>query len=577
MLKNNFTLGQLLLLTLLLLGCDQPHEIPPPVEPLQFMTPQSADGENIAIVPEILAKTVIATQTAETALSVTQIETVAAPPSVTPTIEAEAQVSDDRLAVSVRHGVPNAWRTALAAVPAVELVESGASVELVVNEGTPVTEAVYALVVPLYSFVETASWEMVQARWQADAPQLAGSTETLTAISQILGQSGAGVLVIDDAAALAERVWAADDVWGIVPLGDLSAELKTLPIDGQSPLKRTTDLASYPLALPIGAVGDPEAVAKLQTVMPSVALEWQPDKLTDVAMTGVTALVRATAYTMEENGILWPGEDVRGVLNSADIAHLSNEVAFVDDCPTPRLVGGTRFCSNPRYFALVQDLGIDVMELTGNHVNDYGAEAFAASIKLYQASGMKYFGGGLNSADAQTAAIFEHNGNRIVFLGCNPVGPSYALAGDSSAGSRPCDDAIKRQIREKSAEGATVIVTLQYYEHYFYEPTYQQQLDFRSYIDAGASIVSGSQGHHVQGLDLYSGGFIHYGLGNLFFDQMDMLGTRQTMIDTYTIYKGKLAGVTFTTGLIERYARPRLMSAEERRQLFETLFNVSTR
>jgi len=38
--------------------------------------------------------------------------------------------------------------------------------------------------------------------------------------------------------------------------------------------------------------------------------------------------------------------------------------------------------------------------------------------------------------------------------------------------------------------------------------------------DAGASVVSGSQGHSVQGFGLRGNSFIHYGVGNLYFDQM---------------------------------------------------------
>ena len=56
---------------------------------------------------------------------------------------------------------------------------------------------------------------------------------------------------------------------------------------------------------------------------------------------------------------------------------------------------------------------------------------------------------------------------------------------------------------------------------------------------------------------------------------MDMLGTRQSFIDLYTIYDGKLLNVELVTSLIENYCCPRLMSAEERAQLLETVFQAS--
>jgi poly-gamma-glutamate synthesis protein (capsule biosynthesis protein) len=56
---------------------------------------------------------------------------------------------------------------------------------------------------------------------------------------------------------------------------------------------------------------------------------------------------------------------------------------------------------------------------------------------------------------------------------------------------------------------------------------------------------------------------------------MDMPGTRQTFIDTYVIYDGRLLSVELWTGLIEDYARPRLMTPAEREQLLRTIFQAS--
>jgi len=66
-----------------------------------------------------------------------------------------------------------------------------------------------------------------------------------------------------------------------------------------------------------------------------------PSRLTIVAMTGVTALVRATAFTMEQRGVKYPGKDVRDWLRDADITHISNEVPFARDCRTEP--GPTRY------------------------------------------------------------------------------------------------------------------------------------------------------------------------------------------------------------------------------------------
>jgi poly-gamma-glutamate synthesis protein (capsule biosynthesis protein) len=102
-----------------------------------------------------------------------------------------------------------------------------------------------------------------------------------------------------------------------------------------------------------------------------------------------------------------------------------------------------------------------------------------------------------------------------------------------------------------------------------------QRTDFHNLAAAGATAVSGSHGHHPQGFSFFADSFIHYGLGNLLADQMFSLPTRQTFIDIYTVYDGRLISVELWTGLIEDYARQRLMTAEERQDLLRTVFGVS--
>lgn len=368
----------------------------------------------------------------------------------------------------------------------------------------------------------------------------------------------------------------ADSSITLVPFDQLTPDLKVLAVDGQSPVAHDFNPQRYPLVEQIGISGEETAVSQFLSIWDAPSSNYDPNKITTVAMSGVLALVRATAFAMEQRGINYPAEDVAAIFQQADIAHVSNEIAFAADCPYPDPIGGTTFCSSDRYFPLLTNLGVDVVELTGNHLNDWGAEELLHTLDLYNTAGMVYFGGGRNLEDAMTAATFEHNGNKIAFVGCNPVGPNYAWATAFSAGSRPCDDAIYAQIGQLKAAGYQVIATVQYNEFYQYAPTPQQELDFARFADAGATAVSGSQGHHAQGFGFTAdGAFIHYGLGNLFFDQMDMLGTRQTFVDTYTFYDNRLINVSLWTGLIENYAKPVLMTDAEREAALTAVFTAS--
>jgi poly-gamma-glutamate synthesis protein (capsule biosynthesis protein) len=450
-----------------------------------------------------------------------------------------------------------------------------AEVTLTVGEGRPLADWLYVAAAPFATVQDGTTFAELSAAWRSGSGRLVLDEETAAAFTALWGPPAATTAIVPPAD-LTTRLWAARPAQTILPFNRLTPDLKVLRLDNQSPLDRIFTLAASPLVVPITVQGESEAVGRFLAHWPGPAANYDPGRLTRVAMTGVTALARATAYQMELGGITAPGAAVGPVLTAADIAHASNEVAFAPDCPYPNPIGDPIFCSRDSYLALLQSIGIDVVELTGNHVNDWGADNLVHSIELYEAAGMATFGGGRTLAEAERPALFEHNGNRIAFIGCNPVGPAGAWATELGAGSRPCDyPALFAQIQDLRQQDYVVIATLQYWEFYHYPPTAQQQADFRAVAAAGAAAVSGSQGHHAQGFDFHAGAFLHYGLGNLFFDQMDQPGTRQSFIDTYVIYDGRLISVELFTGLIENYCCPRVMTDSERAELLQTVFQAS--
>lgn len=455
--------------------------------------------------------------------------------------------------------------------------ESEADLQITLNGGQPLAIWVYALVTPFPTIEDGVTLAVLQAAWQGQGGIPLVLTQAEAAVLEGLwGSPASAALTVVSEEEVVDQLWAARPAWSIRPFEALTPRLKVLRLDGRSPVDPDFEVMAYPLRANIGLTGDSAALAAFAELWPVTLTNRDPGRMTRVAMSGVTALVRATAYQMELNGILWPGEEVAPVLQTADIAHISNEVAFTPECPPPNPIGGTTFCSHERYFALLEELGTDVVEVTGNHVNDWGAETFAYTLDLYEQAGMRYFGGGRDAATAGQPATFEHNGNRIAFVGCNPIGPNYAWAGGASAGSHPCDyAAFYDTIAALRDEGYLVIATQQYLEIYSYNATAQQELDFRALATAGAAAVSGSQAHHAQGFAFEGDAFIHYGLGNLFFDQMDQLGTQQSFVDVYTIYDGRLINVELWTGLIENYARPRTMTPEERAALLQSVFAAS--
>jgi len=238
------------------------------------------------------------------------------------------------------------------------------------------------------------------------------------------------------------------------------------------------------------------------------------------------------------------------------------------------------FCSSPTYIGLLEDVDIDVVELTGNHLLDWGVEAMENSLRMYEERSIPYYGGGWNAGQARTPVTLTHGVHTVGFVGCNPAGPPSDWATDDQPGSAPCNfgvlsEQLGPQIHQLREQDIIPIVTIQYLENPTYEPTNQQRIDFRALAEAGAVIVSGSQAHQPQGFDFHAGAFIHYGLGNLFFDQMWSLETRQEFIDRHTFYDGRHISTELLTAILEDYARPRPMTSEEREALLKAAFAAS--
>lgn len=442
----------------------------------------------------------------------------------------------------------------------------------------PFVTWVYALVAPFFTFEDGVSATELEAALSGEAVgalsqrPLLVSPDTQRAFE--LDSSVGHVDVVEASRVLTEAI--ERDGWALVPFHDLEPRWKVLAIDGVSPLDRGLDLEAYPLSLSLalGSESRPDALPFL----PGELTNRDSEAISVVMMTGVTALTRGTALTMEREGVTYPGESVRAWMTEPDITHTSNEVSFAEDCPPPTGESTLVFCSDPRYFELLEYVDIDVLELTGNHLLDWGVRAMENSLRLYEERGLPYFGGGWTLEEAQGALTLTHGVHTFAFLGCNPVGPSYAWATADRPGAAPCDlDKMASQVRELQEQDIIPIVTFQYLEVDQYAPTARQQADFRALAEAGAVIVSGSQAHWPQGFDFHAEAFIHYGLGNLFFDQMQRLEYRQQFLDRHVFYDGRHISTQLLTAVLEDYARPRPMTTEERRALLGATFAVSDR
>ncbi len=495
-----------------------------------------------------------------------------------PTLPADLRAAVLRLAHSDRYAIVS------------DAGNADLRLDITADAGAEGMQWVYAVVAPFPTITDAVTWEEVRGFWAGASNTLEDTPRTLVlgiSVADTLGalwgapDDAAPIEVVPDGGA-AEAAWEAQRAsWSIVPFHRLDPRWKVLIVDGVDLRTPTADLSAYPLAFTIVAEG-----AQSAQLMADIALVggWthdtnrDPARMTVLTMTGVTALTRGTAQMMEQEGVLYPAQDVAPLLQRADLLHINNEIAFAEDCPDPGLlVGGIRLCARPTYFELLTYVGADIIELTGNHPNDWGTEAFEQTLQMYADAGMVTFGGGRTPTEAAEPLIVTHNGNTLGFVGCNPVGTEKAWADDRHGGALRCDyDRLTATITQLSREVDVVVATQQYWEYDSVYPGAQQRIDFGRLARAGADIVSGSQAHVTQGFAFAHGAFIHYGLGNMFFDQRQNLDVRRSLIDQHLIYDGRHISTTLLTVVRDDAARVRVMSPQERTNFLWYLFNAST-
>ncbi|MDO9128680.1 MAG: CapA family protein, partial [Anaerolineales bacterium] len=284
---------------------------------------------------------------------------------------------------------------------------------------------IYALVAPFPTVTDGVSADELRRAWGGEpagpfaGQQLWMTESTLAAFSAKWGAPGLGSVRTAPADQLLDAAWGEEPAWGIIPFESLEPRWKVLSVDGQSPIRKEFNTQAYPLIVTFALSGEQVIIsnpsttlrASLQSAIPPSNRD--PSKLTTLIMTGVTALVRATAFRMEQRGVTYPGRDIGDLLRSADLTHISNEVPFAKGCPYPDPNQPTLiFCSDPRYIALLEDVGTDIVELTGNHFQDYGSEATLYTLELYKQRDWQYYGGGADLQDASKAITLEHYGNK---------------------------------------------------------------------------------------------------------------------------------------------------------------------
>lgn len=357
--------------------------------------------------------------------------------------------------------------------------------------------------------------------------------------------------------------------YDLVSINSLTPEQKVLSIDGNYFFDDFEHGAIYKV---VTFESDDRAAAekaKNEYNAPSLPTK---DTVLSFNQTGTTALSRMMIKKLNAVGDgAFFAEYIKDFLSATDLTHISNEVSFASDCSVN---ADMTLCSDLRMYDTIKAIGTDIVELTGNHNNDWGASANISTIEKYHADGISTFGGGINEKEAAEPLEISEKGTNITLIGINHS-TSSKENGQGASGSHPganiYDEAtVVSQIKAAKEKGDFIIVDVQYSECYCY-PDYGEEMPecddpisgqaefFRHLVTLGADMVVGTQAHQPQTYEIYKGVPIYYGLGNLFFDQTYWPGTTRGLILTHYFYKGKLLQTRISPTVYDTNYQTRLM------------------
>ena len=378
---------------------------------------------------------------------------------------------------------------------------------------------------------------------------------------------------------------AADEIenYELISVWNLENNVKLLAVDNQYYLDTLESGAKFQYYDLEGNEADLQKVQ--EKLRDSIASFPTHDTILTFAQTGVTALSRAMNTKLKEVGnASFFAADIADFLSSFDLTHTSNESSFIANAPTTP--SGTVICSEPAMIDALTAIGLDIVELTGNHNQDCGDEAASATIDTYHSLGIQTVGGGKTAAEAAVPLRIAEKASAFTLLAYNLSTGGYTLD-DTPGANLYTEDKVKSDIAAAKAAGDTVIVDVQYYECNAYVSTTEDttcdyagssagdQIGFfRELIDMGADIVIGTAAHQPQTYELYGDGAIYYGLGNLFFDQALWPGTSRSLILVHYFYDNRLVQTRIAPTMYDKNYQTHLLDTADAKNFLERLNNA---
>ena len=169
----------------------------------------------------------------------------------------------------------------------------------------------------------------------------------------------------------------------------------------------------------------------------------------------------------------------------------------------------------------LQYLDTFLINLSNNHINDYGNPSANLTQERLQENALPFYGIGLKKDKEKSFVINEEN--KIINIAfctrSSDFTGSKLFADDDFIGGFSPDLKLIRSLRDKY-KNHSIIVSIHWGKENITYPEMEKRLLGRNIIDAGADLIIGHHPHIIQPCEVYKGKHIFYSLGNFYFDDI---------------------------------------------------------
>lgn len=277
--------------------------------------------------------------------------------------------------------------------------------------------------------------------------------------------------------------------------------------------------------------------------------------------TKIALLGQALIQHLSHDASLWPGRAaIAEVLKDYDVVFSNFETVIKGArAGTPTREALTLHAATPDVFDTLRAVHINLMSTSNNHAFDFNTGGILDTIDAFIAAKMPFAGTGRTLAEAAAPAFTKDVALVASATGkireggmATPTRPGVNEVRRGADGlTLPEDrDRVLNAIAQAKTKTNTVIV---YHHNHDWEPDNAQVPDWqrvfaKQCVDAGASIFVGHGAPLLQGIEVYGGTPLMYGLGSFIFQTEKAVGAYgpeswESLIADCTFESGKCVAV----------------------------------